>query len=78
MSDKKLTEELNKLIPQCLDDIIRMSRDKCRLALATEGKMAELGSSVPDVPVQDSLTHWQTLAIHITQEDGAQVAPPYL
>jgi hypothetical protein len=57
---------------------IRKNRDRCRLALATNEELATLESSVASLSVQDSLTHWQILVIHITQEDGAQVASPRL
>jgi hypothetical protein len=69
---------LEQLVTRNLDDIIRKNRDRCRLALATNEELATLESSVASLSVQDSLTHWQILVIHITQEDGAQVASPRL
>lgn len=37
MTRKGVEQKLQKLVPKSLDDVIRANRDRCAVALATEG-----------------------------------------
>jgi hypothetical protein len=51
MSTDKLTYALNNLIPASLDDIIRINRDRCRLALACTSGGWELILACPNFSI---------------------------
>ncbi len=78
MTTSLFHEMLENLIPKRLDDIIRINRDKCRLALATEKELEALESSLSDLPVRYALTKWQIVMIHITSDNGLQTTSPRL
>lgn len=81
MTKESVTQQLEKLIPQSLDDVIRANRDKCRLALATDDEMTTLetgcsGSAMGSV--RHTLTHWQVVMIHVSLGDGTRSSSPRL
>lgn len=77
MTAESLNEQINKLMPQNLDDIVRINRDKLRLALATDEERKSLESVISETPVRHTLTHWQILMLHAT-DNGLQKTSPRL
>lgn len=75
---KETTEEqLRKLFPKSIDDIVREHRDELRLALATDAELNGLDTTLADAPVIHRITGWNVLMLHMTSERG-QVSSPRL
>lgn len=74
---EKTTEQLKRLLPQSLDDIVRENRDQLRLALATEEELSNLKTALTSASVRHTLTTWNVLMLHATTASG-QVSSPRL
>lgn len=81
MSDEPETQRLQDLIPQNLDDIIRVNRDKCRLAFATDEECRELERDLTNAAagkVCHTLKDWNLLMIHVTANGSVKSLPKLL
>lgn len=58
-------EQLRKLLPKSIDDIVREHRDEFRLALATEAELQALGTTLVEGCVTHQLTGWNILMMHV-------------
>lgn len=56
--------------PRSLDDVVRASRDKCRVAFATDKELRQLNGGVSDSPNVLEVTSWQVIVMHTTQDNG--------
>jgi hypothetical protein len=74
---EETTEQLKRLLPQSLDDIVRENRDQLRLALATEEELSNLKTALTSASVRHTLTTWNVLMLHATTASG-QVSSPRL
>lgn len=67
-------ENMDKIRPKSLDDIIRANRDKCSLSLSTKEELAELPSIVEMMadqkPVHARLNGWYFICL---KENGAML-----
>ncbi len=77
-SDRSVEEQLRALIPKSLGDVIRVDRDECRLALATDDELRGLAAAVSDAHCRHVLTHWQIVVIHLAMRGDAAVSSPHL
>lgn len=77
MAKETIEEQLQKLLPKSVDDIIREHRDEFRLALATEEELKALEMTLADGPVIHRLTGWNILMMHVSSKHG-QVSSPRL
>lgn len=77
MAKETIEEQLQKLLPKSIDDIVRENRDKLQLALATEDELKALETSISDAPVKHQLVGWNVLMLRATAASG-QVSSPRL
>ncbi len=75
MANVSIEEQLQKLLPESVDDIIRKNRDELRLTLATEDELKALGEALADGPVTHRLTGWNILMMHVSSERGHASSP---
>lgn len=68
-----LAQQLERIIPKSLDDIIRTNRDKARLYLSTEVELAALRGPIPIWPVKGRISHWCFISFFLTEEHWACV-----
>lgn len=81
MSEDSLTQRLQDLIPQSLDDVIRANRHELRLAFATDEELHALERTLPgvtDSQVRDTLEEWNIMMIHVTTGGPSQLLPKLL
>ena len=77
MAKETIEEQLQKLLPRSIDDIIREHRDELLLALATEDELQSLETTLAHGPVTHRLTGWNILMMHASSERG-QVSSPHI
>lgn len=77
VTDETIEQQLKRLLPSGLDDIIREHREELRLALATEAELKALETSIADAPARHRLVKWNVLVLHATAANG-QVSSPRL
>lgn len=77
MAKETTEEQLRKLLPKSIDDIVREHRDELRLALATEAELKALETALTDEPVNHRITGWNVLMLHMSSE-RAQLSSPRL
>lgn len=77
MAEETTEQQLKKLLPESIDDIIREHRDELRLALATEDELKALETTLADGPVTLRLTGWNILMMYASLERG-QISSPRL
>lgn len=75
MAGETIEQQLKKLFPESIDDIIREHRDELRLALATEGELKALETTLADGPVTHRLKGWNILMMHASSERGRMSSP---
>lgn len=75
MTDETIEQQLKRLLPSGLDDIIREHRDELRLALATEAELKTLETSIADAPARHQLVQWNVLVLHATAANGQASSP---
>lgn len=75
MTDETIEQQLKRLLPSGLDDIIREHRDELRLALATEAELKALETTIADAPVRHRLVKWNVLVLHATAANGQASSP---
>lgn len=75
MAKETIEEQLQKLIPKSIDDIIREHRDELRLSLATEEELKALETTLAHGPVTHRLTGWNILMMHVSSERGQVTSP---
>ena len=81
MSQDSSLTNINDLIPKTLDDIIRINREKFRLAFATDAERQELErnlSSAAARKVHHTLKGWNILMVHVTTEGTEKSLPKLL
>lgn len=81
MSEEPKIGHLHDLIPKNLDDIIRTSRDKCRLSFATAEELSALECEFPSAgagPVRHTLKNWNILMVHAAVGGSVQSIPKLL
>jgi hypothetical protein len=57
-----IQETLEHMIPKSLDDIVRKSRDRFQIALATAEELAGLAATIEAGPIRDTITEWRIIA----------------
>ena len=57
-----IQETLEHMIPKSLDDIVRKSRDRFQIALATVEELAGLAATIEAGPIRDTITEWRIIA----------------
>lgn len=77
MTDETIEQQLKRLVPSGLDDIIREHRDELRLALATDAELKALETTIADAPARHQLVQWNVLVLQATAANG-QVSSPRL
>lgn len=75
MTDETIEQQLKRLLPSGLDDIIREHRDELRLALATEAELKTLETTIADAPARHQLVQWDVLVLHATAANGQASSP---
>lgn len=75
MTDETIEQQLTRLLPRGLDDIIRENRNELRLALATEAELKALETTIADAPVRHRLVQWNVLVLHATAANGQTSSP---
>lgn len=66
---ESLGEQLERLLPKSLDDVLRANRDKMRLAFATHEEIQELADEVSSTGVRHAIKDWQFIVMHLTDKD---------
>lgn len=77
MAKETIEEQLERILPTGIDDIVRANRDKLRLALATGDELKALETPIADASVKHQLAGWNVLMLHATTASG-QVSSPRL
>lgn len=75
MTDETIEQQLTRLLPRGLDDIIRENRDELRLALATEAELKALEKTIAEAPARYQLVQWNVLVLHATAANGQASSP---
>lgn len=70
-----LVQTLEQLVPQSLDDIIRLNRDKAQLYLSTNDELDVLrGPVVLEMP-KARISHWAFITMHLLEETASRSQP---
>ncbi len=69
-SGESIEEQLKKLVPKSLDDVVRKNQDQLRLALATQEELETLAADISATNVRHIITCWQFVAMHATTNRG--------
>lgn len=77
MTDETIEQQLKRLLPTSVDDIVRENRDQLRLAIATDEELSSLEMALTSTSVRHTLTTWNILMLHATSGNG-QVSSPRL
>lgn len=75
MEKGTIEQQLQKVLPNSIDDIIREHRDELRLALATDAELKALETMLADAPVTHRITGWNVLMLHMSSERGHVSSP---
>ncbi len=75
MAKETTEEQLRKLLPKSIDDIVREHRDELQLALATAAELKALETTLTDGPVAHRITGWNVLMLHMSSERGRLSSP---
>ena len=75
MKKDTVEEQLKRLLPKSLDDIVRENRDKLRLALATEEELKNLQAILTETSFRYSLTRWNIVMLHLADGNRTVSSP---
>jgi hypothetical protein len=62
MDVSAIQQALERMFPKSLDDIVRRSRDRFQIGLATAEELALLAATVEDGPIRDTIAEWRIIA----------------
>ena len=65
MNTQHIGEQLEALLPKCLDDLIRINRDQATLRLASQEEIMELHHEIIHRQSKAKLNDWRLIALHI-------------
>ena len=65
MDKPTVEEQLNALIPQTIDDVIRQHRDEITIRFATEADLAPLHATIPATDAGTPISLWNFVAFNV-------------
>lgn len=74
MSGESIEEQLKKLVPKSLDDVVRKNRDQLRLAFATQEELEALAADIPATNIRHTITRWQFIVMHLATSRGPAIS----
>lgn len=70
MSGESIEEQLEKLVPKSLDDVVRKNRDQLRLAIASQDELGALAADISATNGRHTIIRWQFVVMHVTTNRG--------
>jgi len=63
MSNDKMMQSLEALLPKCLDDIITINRDKARIQLSADEQLTPMMQPLSSNSVRETLDEWRFITL---------------
>ena len=73
MATDDLAQQIDRLLPASLDDIIRTNRDVAKLYLTTDAEIDALRAAVPPGAITGTISAWSFITMFMTQPGVAMV-----